>query len=191
MSQLTAVVAGGRGVATEEHAGFWADAYPIIPHPGELIIGIVAFVILYCRGPTQGRARASRRCSPSGAAAIEGGIEKAEQAQAEAAGGAGAVPGPARRGPRGGRPDPRGGARRRARRSSPRCASRRRPRPRGSPPRRTQQIEADRQQAVGQLRAEVGRPGDRARLAHRRRVPGGRRPPEPRRRPLPRRARGR
>ena len=27
--------------------GFWEDAYPVIPHPGELIVGIISFAILY------------------------------------------------------------------------------------------------------------------------------------------------
>ena len=42
------------------------------------------------------------------------------------------------------------------RRSSRRCASRRRPRRRASSSTRTAQIEAERQQAVTSLRAEVG-----------------------------------
>ena len=84
MSQLTAVVAAAEESATEEHGGFWADAYPIIPHPGELIFGIIAFLILYFVV----RSRVVPRLEVMFAersAAIEGGIEKAERAQAEAA----------------------------------------------------------------------------------------------------------
>jgi F-type H+-transporting ATPase subunit b len=39
----TTVVAAESG----EGGGFWEDAYPVIPHPGELIVGIITFVILY------------------------------------------------------------------------------------------------------------------------------------------------
>jgi len=80
MSPLTALRA-----AEESGSGsFWEDAYPIIPHPGELIFGIVAFVILY--------AVVARKVVPrlevlfaERAAAIEGGMQKAEDAQREAA----------------------------------------------------------------------------------------------------------
>ena len=27
--------------------GFWETAYPVIPHPGELIVGIISFAALY------------------------------------------------------------------------------------------------------------------------------------------------
>jgi len=33
-------------VAAADEGG-WANAYPIIPHPGELVFGIIAFAILY------------------------------------------------------------------------------------------------------------------------------------------------
>jgi F-type H+-transporting ATPase subunit b len=63
--------------------GFWEDAYPIIPHPGELIVGIVSFVLLYFLAkryvvPRLETMLAERRRS------IEGGIERAEAMQAEA-----------------------------------------------------------------------------------------------------------
>ena len=69
--------------AEEEHEGFWATAYPIIPHPGELIFGFIAFAILYLVVwkkvvPRLEVMFAERR------AQIEGGIERAERAQAEA-----------------------------------------------------------------------------------------------------------
>lgn len=74
----TAVLAaeGGGG-------GFWENAYPVIPHPGELILGIIAFAILYFLYkrivvPRLEAMLAERR------AAIEGGIERAEAMQAEA-----------------------------------------------------------------------------------------------------------
>src|SRR3954447_7266008 len=63
--------------------GFWETAYPIIPHPGELILGIIAFVILYFLYkryvvPRMEDMLAERRNQ------IEGGIERAETMQAEA-----------------------------------------------------------------------------------------------------------
>jgi F-type H+-transporting ATPase subunit b len=74
----TAVVAaeGGGG-------GFWEDAYPVIPHPGELIVGIISFVILYVLYkrlvvPRLEAMLAERQRT------IEGGIERAEAMQAEA-----------------------------------------------------------------------------------------------------------
>jgi F-type H+-transporting ATPase subunit b len=73
-------------LAAEEGNGsgsFWEDAYPIIPHPGELILGIIAFVILYFLYkryvvPRMEDMLAERRNQ------IEGGIERAETMQAEA-----------------------------------------------------------------------------------------------------------
>jgi F-type H+-transporting ATPase subunit b len=69
--------------AAEESKDFWATAYPIIPHPGELIFGFIAIAILYYVVrryvvPRLETVFAERT------AAIEGGIAKAEQAQAAA-----------------------------------------------------------------------------------------------------------
>ena len=63
--------------------GFWEDAYPVIPHPGELIVGIIAFAILYVLYrrlvvPRLEAMLAERR------QAIEGAMERAEAMQAEA-----------------------------------------------------------------------------------------------------------
>jgi len=68
---------------TESEGGFWANAYPIIPHPGELIVGLIAFGVIYfvvakLVVPRFETAYAQRR------EAIVGGMEKAERAQAEA-----------------------------------------------------------------------------------------------------------
>ncbi len=62
---------------------YWASAYPIIPHPGELIFGIVVFVVLYI---IVARAVVPRleQVIAERTEAIEGGLEKAEQAQAQA-----------------------------------------------------------------------------------------------------------
>ncbi len=74
----TAVVAAESG-----GGGFWEDAYPVIPHPGELIVGIISFAILYVVYkrivvPRLEVMLAERRRT------IEGGIERAEAMQAEA-----------------------------------------------------------------------------------------------------------
>ncbi len=73
-------------LAAEEGEGsgsFWETAYPVIPHPGELIVGIISFVILYVLYkrlvvPRLEDMLAERRQQ------IEGGIERAETMQAEA-----------------------------------------------------------------------------------------------------------
>jgi F-type H+-transporting ATPase subunit b len=61
----------------------WSTAYPIIPHPGELIFGIVVFVVLYF---IMARAIVPRLEKIIGerTEAIEGGLAKAEEAQAQA-----------------------------------------------------------------------------------------------------------
>ncbi len=61
----------------------WPEALPLLPHPAEIVIGIIAFVILYLVYsklvvPAMERMYAERT------AAIEGGMQAAEQAQAEA-----------------------------------------------------------------------------------------------------------
>ncbi len=71
-------------VAAEvEGESFWENAYPIIPHPGELIVGTIAFAILLFIFfkkvvPALEKVHAER------VAAIEGGMQQAEKAQAEA-----------------------------------------------------------------------------------------------------------
>jgi F-type H+-transporting ATPase subunit b len=68
-------------LAAEE--GFWAEAYPIIPHPAELIVGLIAFAILYWFIAKKVVPRFEEVYAQR-AAAIEGGMQQAEQAQAEA-----------------------------------------------------------------------------------------------------------
>ncbi len=62
---------------------YWEKAYPIIPHPGEFIVGLICFALLYAIVkskvvPLFEKALAERQN------AIEGGLQRAEQAQAEA-----------------------------------------------------------------------------------------------------------
>lgn len=69
--------------AAEEDNG-WGGKLPIIPHPAELIIGLVFFVIVYWAVAKYVVPRFEAMYAER-TAAIEGGIEKAEAAQAEAA----------------------------------------------------------------------------------------------------------
>jgi F-type H+-transporting ATPase subunit b len=69
---------------TEEHATGWPDKVPLLPHPGELIFGLIAFGILYWVVAKRVVPRLEEIYAER-TAAIEGGIAKAEQAQAEAA----------------------------------------------------------------------------------------------------------
>lgn len=67
----------------EGEEGFWADAYPILPHPAELVFGLISFGLFYFVirkyvFPRLEKIYADRR------AAIEGQIEEAEQAKSEA-----------------------------------------------------------------------------------------------------------
>ena len=66
-----------------EEGGFWETAYPILPHPGELIVGTLFFVVLLWVVSKKVVPRLEQMYAER-AAAIEGGIAKAEQAQAEA-----------------------------------------------------------------------------------------------------------
>jgi F-type H+-transporting ATPase subunit b len=66
-----------------ESGDFWASAYPIIPHPVELIFGLVTFGILYWIVAKRVVPRLEEIYAKR-TAAIEGGISKAEQAQAAA-----------------------------------------------------------------------------------------------------------
>ncbi len=69
--------------AEEGEGGFWETAYPIIPHPGEIIVGFICFGILvwiFAKKivPALEKVYAER------VASIEGGMEEAEKAQKEA-----------------------------------------------------------------------------------------------------------
>lgn len=77
------VLTSGSLRASGDEEGFWADAAPIIPHPGELVFGIVAFAVLYF---VVARAVVPRleQVLAERTTAIEGGLERAEQAQAQA-----------------------------------------------------------------------------------------------------------
>ncbi len=70
--------------ATEgEAGGFWANAAPIIPHPAELIVGLIAFAVLLWIVAKKVVPR-FEEIYRQRAEAIEGGVKRAEQAQAEA-----------------------------------------------------------------------------------------------------------
>jgi F-type H+-transporting ATPase subunit b len=61
----------------------WPEALPLLPHPAELIIGLIAFAILY-RIFSKTVVPKMEAMYAERAAAIEGGMQQAEQAQAEA-----------------------------------------------------------------------------------------------------------
>lgn len=71
-------------LAAASEQGGWANAYPIIPLPGELIFGIIAFAILYWIVAKKVVPRLETMYAER-AAAIEGQIEEADKANAEAA----------------------------------------------------------------------------------------------------------
>jgi F-type H+-transporting ATPase subunit b len=72
--------------ATEEptQATGWGTKLPIIPHPAEIIVGLIFFAILYWAMAKYVVPRLEAMYAER-TAEIEGGIEKAAQAQAEAA----------------------------------------------------------------------------------------------------------
>lgn len=61
----------------------WPDALPLLPHPAEIIIGLIAFGILYRIFATKVVPKMEAMYDER-AAAIEGGMAQAEEAQAEA-----------------------------------------------------------------------------------------------------------
>ncbi len=61
----------------------WPSGFPLLPHPGEMIIGVIAFGILYWLYKSKVVPRLEELYEER-AAAIEGGMQQAEQAQAEA-----------------------------------------------------------------------------------------------------------
>lgn len=61
----------------------WPEALPLLPHPAEILVGIVAFAILYWLYKTKVVPRLETMYEER-TAAIEGGIHKAEEAQAQA-----------------------------------------------------------------------------------------------------------
>jgi len=61
----------------------WPEALPLLPHPAELIVGLLAFGILYWLFATKIVPKMEAMYEER-AAAIEGGMQEAEEAQAEA-----------------------------------------------------------------------------------------------------------
>ena len=61
----------------------WPEALPLLPHPAELIVGLIAFAILYWIYATKVVPKMEVMYEER-AAAIEGGMQQAEDAQAEA-----------------------------------------------------------------------------------------------------------
>ena len=70
-------------IAAEQQVG-WPERAPILPHPAELIIGLIAFGILYWIIASKVMPRFEQVYAER-TAAIEGGMKEAEKAQAAAA----------------------------------------------------------------------------------------------------------
>ena len=71
-------------VTTAGEAGpGWPEALPLLPHPAEIIVGLVAFGILYWIYKTKVVPKMEELYEQR-AAAIEGGMKQAEEAQAQA-----------------------------------------------------------------------------------------------------------
>jgi F-type H+-transporting ATPase subunit b len=69
--------------AESGEGGFWEETYPVIPHPGELIVGIISFAVLYFLYKRFVVPRLETMLDER-QRTIEGGIERAEAMQAEA-----------------------------------------------------------------------------------------------------------
>ncbi len=61
----------------------WPSGFPLLPHPAEMIVGLIAFAILYWLYTSKVVPRMEQLYEER-AAAIEGGMKQAEEAQAEA-----------------------------------------------------------------------------------------------------------
>lgn len=61
----------------------WPSGFPLLPHPAEIVIGLIAFAILYWLYRSKVVPRMEQLYEER-AAAIEGGMKQAEEAQAEA-----------------------------------------------------------------------------------------------------------
>ncbi len=83
----------------------WPDQLPLLPHPAELIIGLISFAILYWIYATKVVPKMEAMYEER-SAAIEGGMQQAEQAQAEAKAALDTVQRAARRCPHRGQRDP-------------------------------------------------------------------------------------
>ncbi len=69
-------------VAASEGAG-WPSKLPLLPHPAEMIVGVVAFAVLYWLYSSKVVPNLEKLYAQR-AAAIEGGMKQAEEAQAQA-----------------------------------------------------------------------------------------------------------
>jgi len=140
-------------LAAENQVG-WPERAPILPHPAEMIIGLIAFGILYWIIASKVMPRFEQVYAER-TAAIEGGMKEAEKAQAEAAA--------AREQYRAQLAEARGEAgriREEAREEGAQILAEMRAQAQAEAQRITEsahtQIVAERQQAVVQLRTEVG-----------------------------------
>jgi F-type H+-transporting ATPase subunit b len=83
MNVITSILAAASEEEPTQATG-WGTKLPIIPHPAEIIVGLIFFAILYWAMAKYVVPRLEAMYAER-TAEIEGGIEKAAQAQAEAA----------------------------------------------------------------------------------------------------------
>lgn len=70
-------------LATSGEGAGWPKALPLLPHPAEMIVGLIAFAIMYWLYKSK-VVPAMEKLYAERAAAIEGGMEQAQAAQKEA-----------------------------------------------------------------------------------------------------------
>lgn len=74
---------GLTAIRVAEDQGFWENAYPIIPQPGEIIVGFISFGIIVWMFAKK-VVPALEKVYAERVASIEGGMEEADKAQKEA-----------------------------------------------------------------------------------------------------------
>ncbi|MDQ3358053.1 MAG: F0F1 ATP synthase subunit B, partial [Actinomycetota bacterium] len=133
----------------------WPEALPLLPHPAELVIGAIAFGLLYLVY-TKYVVPPLERMFAERTSAIEGGMERAEKAQAEAEAALGQY-----QAQLAGARDEAAQIREGAKQQGAQIIAEMRDQAQTESARITstaqKQIEAERQQALVQLRGEVGR----------------------------------
>jgi F-type H+-transporting ATPase subunit b len=77
------VITAFLAAAEEEHTTGFPSGFPLLPHPAEMIVGLVAFGIMYWLFKTKVVPRMEEMYAER-TAAIEGGMQQAEEAQQQA-----------------------------------------------------------------------------------------------------------
>ena len=77
------MITGFLAAAQEEHTTGFPSGFPLLPHPAEMVVGLVAFAIMYWLFKTKVVPRMEQLYAER-TAAIEGGMQQAEEAQQQA-----------------------------------------------------------------------------------------------------------